>query len=179
MILRASPVATPHSLALLLQEFGDKGVEEIDSRHPVLSLYQGLLEPVDPLTHLAGQAAPLGTGAPQHVLQVQGIGDWYAPSRVTDVVSRLIDAELTSPILREIDGVESVAPPVTNNAGTESQPRTSVVVQVVPPDGQDGAPKWPADRAWLEDAAVRTQVQGFVSSWVTDGVPTLSARQEL
>jgi len=179
MALRASPVDVPYGMALLLHEFGDKEVAPPDTRHPVLSLYQALLEPVDPLSHLSGQADPLGSGAPQHVMQIQGIGDWYAPSRVTDVVARLIDAQLTSPILRDISGVDNVAPPVTNNAGSEVVPRTSVIVQVVPPDNQDGDPAWTADRAWLEDAPVRSQVQAFVSSWVDTGVPTLPVRPEL
>jgi hypothetical protein len=179
MTLRASPVDVPYGVALLLQEFGDKGIEEPDTRHPVLSLYQALLEPVDPVSHLAHQAAPLGTGAPQHVLQIQGIGDWYAPSSVTDVVARLIDAELASPVHRDIKGVDTVAPPVTNNVGNDDAPRTSVVVQVVPPDDANGNPAWSADRGWFEDAPVRAQVQAFISSWVTDGVPTLPARSEL
>ena len=176
MLSRLAPVDVPYNIALLLHEYGIGGAEELDPRHPVLSFYQAYFEPVDPVTHLSAQGAPGGDGAPQHVLQIQGIGDRYAPSRVSDVFARLTDGELASPILREIDGVDNVAPPITNNVGSEEVPRTSVIIQSLPPDDQSGAPRWPAAEAWREDSGVRAQLQAFVQSWIVDGVPTLPLR---
>jgi hypothetical protein len=176
MATRLVPVDVPRSIGRMLHEMGTDG---LDTRHPVLALYQGFFEPVDPAAHLAAQPVIGEETVAQHALQIQGIGDWYAPSRVTDVVARLIDAELASPILREIEGVDSVVPPVANNVGTELEPRTSVVIQVTPPDGPDGEPAWPAADAWRLDAGVRQQLRGFVHSWIADGVPTLPPRTGL
>ncbi|MGB0589154.1 MAG: hypothetical protein ACPGU1_05690 [Myxococcota bacterium] len=176
MATRLVPVDVPRSVGLMLHE---SEAEELDTRHPVLALYQGLFEPVDPVAHLGTQPLVDGEVLPQHTLQIQGVGDWYAPSRVTDIVARLVKAELASPILREIEGVASVAPPVTNNVGTEEQPRTSVVIQATPPDGSDGEPAWFAGDAWREDPGVRQQLQDFIQSWIADGVPTLPARTGL
>jgi hypothetical protein len=176
MATRLAPVDVPHSVGVMLHEVAS---DDLDTRHPVLALYQGLLESVDPVAHLSAQPEVDGVPLQQHTLQIQGIGDWYAPSRVTDVVARLISAELASPILREIDGVASVAPPLTNNVGTELQPRTAVVIQATPPDGPDGEPAWFAGDAWREDAGVRQQLQGFIQSWIDNGVPTLPARTGL
>lgn len=173
---RLVPHDVPASLATTLHEESGEG---LDARHPVLTLYQGLFEPVDPRAHLAKLGEVDGDLARQHSLQIQGIGDWYAPSRVSDVVARLIEAQLASPILREIEGVESVAPPVVNNVGSEAAPRTSVVIQSSPPDGPDGEPAWAAGDAWREDFGVRQQVQAFIQTWIEQGVPTLEPRTGL
>jgi hypothetical protein len=79
---KKSPVEVASLLPFVLQDIDPQHPTKLVGAefHPVLSLLQGYIDPVDPLNHAATMALRPPTGAaPHHVFQPYGIGDTYSP----------------------------------------------------------------------------------------------------
>jgi len=138
--------------------------------HPVLTLVQGLFDPIDPLNHARFQLREPRAGMPvQHVLQSYGLGDSYTPPATNETLGRVLGLGLAAPVLKDIGGMPKVTPPVSGNVTTPGGPATGVQIQTQP-DGYDG------HFVMFRDAAANRQYRQWVATYVRDGVPTLVAR---
>jgi len=81
--------------------------EPIDELHPVLNLFQMMLEPADPLNYASMfiKSPPAGS-SPKHIFVSQGLVDHYTPNSTTDALATAIGLPIVGPVLRPIEGLE-------------------------------------------------------------------------
>lgn len=109
--------------------------EPIDELHPILNLFQMMLEPADPLNYapLFLHQRPKGH-APKHLLLSQGLTDHYTPNSTTDALATAIGLPIVGPVLRPVEGLALRAlanrpPPLAGNLQVDGLSVTGGLLQ--------------------------------------------------
>jgi len=113
---------------------------EIDRFHPVLSLAQTVLDPVDPQVWARAYSVPLPGRLPRSLLHIQGLGDTMAVPAAAEALGLSLGATPLTPVVAAIPGIElfalSPAPSVSGNAAAGAA--TLAWLRLAPQPGNDG-----------------------------------------
>jgi hypothetical protein len=149
---RTQPWDVAHALQ---QSFADSN---LGRSHPVVSLLQAWMSPVDPVT-TAITLVREPEGSPKHLFVVQGVDDKELSIDATSAVLRAASIPTAGEVLVDF-GQATIELPTFENVTTDDGRKTAASVQVVG-----------GHHALSEDEAARAA--SFVSSGATEGSPTI------
>ena len=159
---KTSPVNIKEGMKFLIGE-------ELDDRHPTLTLLQTFFERSDPLNYgpLLIRRPPAGANA-KHVFEPYGTGDTYTPSSVQTNIAQAIGLQQESASLLEPLSLPTVARPISSNVGAGGGTLasvTGVVIQYAPTQGEDGH-----HVSFFEQQAI-VDWSSFLLSYATSNLP--------
>jgi hypothetical protein len=114
---------------------------ELNEYHPLMSLVQSLIDPVDPQSFARLYREPLPGRAPQNVLHYGGLTDTYNPPESASALATALRAAPLSPLLVQVPGLRilGISPaegPLRGNIGNGKA--TAAFVQLASTRGEDG-----------------------------------------
>jgi pimeloyl-ACP methyl ester carboxylesterase len=142
---KTEPVNILAGIALILG-LSDRDVETFDIGiyHPLLNLIQLFIEPADPMNYAVHWFADPLEGVPaRHILQVEGMGDSYAPPLGIEALGAAAGLSPVEPMLEDVEAFElkGILPldrPVSLNATAGPARVTAGFLQYAPPPDVDG-----------------------------------------
>jgi predicted esterase len=152
------------------------GEAKADANHPVLNLLQMYLDRSDSVNYAPRIFADPPAGVPpRHALMIFGTGDTYAPVETQRTFARaagfpLVGTVLDPDDLKEVaDGHRAgpIASPAKGNYMTTSGASVTAVESQYNPSGYDG------HFVSTENPSARKAIQGFLGTFMRDGVPTV------
>jgi hypothetical protein len=173
---KKSPVEVASLLPFALQDVDPQNPTKLIGAgfHPILSLLQGYIDPVDPLNHATVMAArpPMGV-KPHHVFQPYGLGDTYSPpvAQATYALAAslgLVTAD--SSVSTPDDFGLTAALSVEGNLQVSDQAVTAAVRQYSAPAGVDG------HFVAFQSPAARADVARFLGQLAQGKTPKVSAQ---
>ena len=122
---------------------------ELDAFHPLLTVVQTLLDPVDPQSFARFYREPLAGRTPPSVLHFEGVGDSMTPAETAEALAIALGAPAVSPALRPLERFapatfERPAPRAGSDSGAivdgngVGGKTTLALVQLAPTRGEDG-----------------------------------------
>ena len=130
---RTSPVNAAASLTAIIGE-------PIGGGHPLMVIWQTFFDRIDPINYDAPmlRRPPPGRSS-KHVLMTWGQGDTYSPESTLNFTARALGLDLAQPVVSSINGLGTVARPVSlNRTGGDGVSRTAVLVQYQSNGAYDG-----------------------------------------
>ncbi len=164
MTSKKSPINIADNLWLALSETGPQAVDRF---HPVLSLLQSYIDPVDPL-HFARADIVVPAEAPtpayaRHVFQIWGKDDTYTARPVQWSYALGAGFAFVGPKLDEYE-----LTPVSSVSGNIMVPRTvTAAMRQYAPDGYDG------HFVAFENLTAKTDAKNFINRVIAGDVPTI------
>lgn len=160
---KTKPVNVSAGVQALLQS------TSLNDFHPMLNLVQLYFEQVETLNFSSGLVLDRPDSMnPYHVFMTYGVGDSYTPNRTTRELALNSGLSTLLPSFDEM-GRPTLNPPISGNISVGEMSYTGVIGQYEPPEGTDG------HHVVWNNADARTQVLGFLETFVTEGLPTVPA----
>ncbi|PIE18099.1 MAG: hypothetical protein CSA65_06625 [Proteobacteria bacterium] len=168
--------------------------EPVDEYHPVLNLFQQMLEPADP-NNYAPQFfyAPRPGVAPKHIFLSEGLIDRYTPTQTTEALAVAMRAPAVGPVFAkvlglELRGLKASSLPTSGNVNVENGTVTAGLIQYEALSQNKSCTK---DRecsgscvsgrcrreghfVMFNNAEAKRQYASFLATLARDGAPTIS-----
>lgn len=147
LVTKTEPVNVAGLLPIGLLDANPEGALDAGVFHPALTLFQTLMDRVDPLSYAAGLRTPPGAATPPHALMTYGLGDTYSPEPSMQAYALAADLPLVRTCeapgdcfaLAPIRRLPEIDPPASGNVGLPGgATRTMGLRQYDPPAGVDG-----------------------------------------
>lgn len=137
---------------------------QADRYHPVLSLFQALVDPLDPVNTAGALWTTPPDGIPaRSALQIYGVGDKIAPDESQYALARALRAGQVPGSSTPLEGLTTVVLPASQNVGTGQ----TVVVSLHQGGARD------AHFALMDSSDALAHLTSFLATAVADGVPTV------
>ena len=161
LLNKTSPVNIRQSVQTVLSE-------DVTEYHPLLSLLQTWIDPVDSL-HYAELIArfPPADNTPRSLLQVWGQGDTYTPGATQIPFAARAGVTILSPRLVEVPNAPTSEGPISGNRGTAQDPATVVLLQETTDGNYDG------HFVAFRKASTIALIQRFLATDYQLGLPTM------
>jgi hypothetical protein len=165
MTTKTNPVNIKDVLPLALED------SAVEIYHPVLALFQGAVDPADPVNHAALlAAAPLTAIGPKHVFQPYGLGDTYATpiTQQTYAIAAQLGVAAAPSSVATPDSIGGAAPvPVPAKANINNgSPITAFLREYQP-----AAQAYDGHFVAFKDPDAQIDVATFLADVVTKKVP--------
>lgn len=165
LLHKTQPVPALEGLKIALQD------PDITASHPVLSLFQGYFEDVDPMNYAQyiGARQVENVTSPKHLFHLFGVGDTYTPPQGMKAFALASRGWYINPVFDEFQGggIRLVDGAVTGNLTVEGTPYT-VVGRQYEPDGYDG------HFVTFRNEKAQQNLDEFMLTMILDATPTVS-----
>jgi hypothetical protein len=129
LITTSSAEVSPLVSTIATGTFGIEGEETLDEYHPIALLLAAITEAGDPIAYAPHVLqSHVVDRAPPDLLVTYAVGDEVLPNISTHALIRALGLPIATPSLAPVDGVPSLASPVSKNRGE----RTAAAVQYAP-----------------------------------------------
>lgn len=176
LLEKTEPVDITLLVSDVLLQLNDETREELNELHPMISLAQTIVDPVDPIHYVRHLALEPRTGfKPKSIYQTEGVnpdgsGDHYTPPHAIEVQS------IATGLPRQAPGIITIAEDQWGGPGTVSVPASGLSGNLA--DGQASGilAQWPASQASdghfvvFDIEAARQQAAGFCENLGKDPV---------
>jgi pimeloyl-ACP methyl ester carboxylesterase len=168
--------------------------EPVDEYHPVLNLFQQMLEPADPNNYAPAffHAPPQGL-TPKHIFLSEGLIDRYTPTQTTEALAVAMRAPAVGPELSPVEGLslrklQASGLPTSGNVKAGSVTVTAGLLQYqamsqnksCTKDSEcsgscvSGQCRREGHFVMFDNAEARRQYASFLATMARDGAPTIS-----
>lgn len=161
---------TPEEAGRVMQEWFGVASDPVDEFHMLLSLFQTVTEPIDPVNY--APYVMTDTEHPKHVLVTEGFLDLYLPPSTNEALAAALGTDMLNPLLKEVPflalpGKIALDPPVSLNITTPTGAERTA-----------GDQQYETGDHWVvfKDSRAKRQVREFFRTYLESGRPVIVER---